>query len=145
MWHGYIALQDLGMNQTQRQTLWQVFKDLSPATLDNQPKHLNQFRLSLDEKKAILELLFDDEDVSISAFRIMLANTFDVSYVMITWNTTRREYGWSWTPIWTFGRNGTNYFRVALFGGVGADWLQSKDAALDYLRQNIEDWEQPDG
>lgn len=144
MWHGYIAIEDLGMNQNQRQTLFAIFETLSPATLTDQPKHKNQFRRSLDGSKAILEMLFDEDDLSIAAFRQKLAATFGVQAGNIGVVQTQREYGWSWTPIWTFSRNSVSYFRVALFGGVGADWQQSRDACANYLRRNSNEFDQND-
>ncbi len=144
MWHGYVGFQDLNLTRNQRRVLWNVFRDLPPAMLTGQPKHLNQFRVSLDNKKAICELLFNEGDITIANIKKKLATLFGVDEGNISTAQKSIEYGWSHSPVWTFAYNSTNYFRVVVFGGVGADWLQSKDAAKDYIRRNIEEWDEED-
>jgi hypothetical protein len=141
MWHGYVGFQDLNLTSAQRQTLWDAFRSLPPALVTDQPKHLNQFRISLDNTKAICELLFDDDAITIAGIRQRLANLFGVQAGNIGVDQQSIELGWSHSPVWTFIYGGTAYLRVVVFGGIGADWLQSRDAALDYVRRNLEEWQ----
>lgn len=141
-WHGYIAVEDLGMSGPQRATLWGVFAGLSPATLTGRPKDRNQWRLSLDGSQAILEMLFDEDDLSVAGFRGLLAEVFGVAAGSIEVDRREYEFGWNLTPVWTFARGGVDYFRVALFGGVGGDGLASVDACRDYLGRHLAEWEE---
>lgn len=143
MWHGYVGFQDVNLNANQRATLWDVLKDLPPALSTGQPKHRNQWIVSLDKSKAICELLFDEESISIAGITRKLANIFNVNEDNIDVDRRRIELGWSHSPVWTFSYNGTNYLRVIVFGGIGADFLQSKDACMDYFLQNMDDWKEP--
>lgn len=141
MWHGYVGFQDLNLTGQQRNTLWDAFRNLSPALVTGQPQHANQFRVSLDGSKAVCELLFADGVITIEAVKQRLANLFGVQVGNIGAAQISLEYGWSHSPVWTFSYGGINYFRVVVFGGVGADWLQSRDAARDYIRRSSQDWE----
>lgn len=141
MWHGYVGFQDLNLNAAQRAALWQVFKNLPPALVTGQPQHKNQLRFSLDNRKAICELLFNAGDVTIANIRQKLAHVFEVDVANIAVAQTVIEVGWSHSPVWTFRYGGTSYLRVVVFGGMEADWKQSRDAALDYVRQNRAEWD----
>ncbi|MFN2233879.1 MAG: hypothetical protein ACK2U1_06585 [Anaerolineales bacterium] len=51
--------------------------------------------------------------------------------------TQQSGYG----PVVTFSRPaGTEWLRMVLFGGVGADWNDSRLAAWAYIWANIDDW-----
>lgn len=139
-WTGYFAIEDLALNAAQRQTLVQALRQLGPAS-DSQPARLLHWRTRLDNRAVLFEARFNDENLTVNAFKRRLGAIFGVSWVTIGSRVNNYSFADGTTPVVTFSRGGTDYIRVGLFGGVGADWDQSRREVLGYLATNRNDWE----
>ena len=141
MWHGYFAIEDLNLTVEQRATLIGVLRNLGPE-LDPQPARLCHWRVSLDGSKAIFEAAFNEAVLTVDAFKQRLGAIFGVSWVTIGHTLTSVTFAERPTPVVVFSRTGTDYLRMALFGGPGATWEQSRIEVLAYLAANRAEWEE---
>jgi len=140
MWHGYFGIENLALNDAQRAELVAALRVLGPSS-DPQPARLIHWRTRLDGNAAIFEALFDENLLSIDAMKDRLAAIFNISPAMIDHTLTIFHFGTGNTPVAVFSRNGTDYIRMALFGGVGADWMESGDECRAYLALFADQWE----
>ena len=138
--HFYLGIENLALNPTQRQTLMDALKALGPAS-DPQPARLCHWRTRLDGEAAIFEALFDEDNLTIAAFKQRLGDIFNVDPATIDHSIVVRSFAGGSTPIVTFSRGGVDYLRFALFGGQGAAWMKSGDECRGYLALNRDDWE----
>jgi len=141
MWHGYFGIEDINLNDAQRDTLVDVLRRLGPDTHPS-PACLNHWRTRLDGDAAIFEALFDEDLLSIDAMKERLAAIFNINPATIDYTLTIFHFGTGNTPVAVFSRNGTDYIRMALFGGVGADWMESGDECRAYLTLFADQWEE---
>lgn len=140
--HLYIAIEDINLSGTQRQSLWDVFKARGQANDGPNLQLRNHWRFSLDNKKAIFEALFDQDQLTFNQFKQWLGAIFGVDPATIDNANSQQTFDTLPTPIVTFSRGGTNYIRFAAFGGSGATWLQSRREVLAYLAINAAEWEE---
>lgn len=141
MWHGYIGIENLNLNNTQRQALMDELKALGPAS-NPQPACLCHWRIRLDNDAAIFEVLFDEDDLTISKFKDRLGVIFDIEPATIEHSIGNQTFDTLSTPIATFSRDGTDYLRLALFGGQSSSWMQSGNECRAYLLANLSEWEE---
>lgn len=137
----YCIGQDLSLTAPQRAALWQVIREI--AGLDTgQPRDKAHGRLSLDGSLINFQGLFDEDDLSVAAFKQRLADEFGVDVGTIDSARADIEIGGYTSPFWTFSRLGTNYFRLAVMGGLSATLAESNAAMLAYLAANAAEWEE---
>lgn len=143
MWRGYFGIENIALNDSQRAELIAALRQLGPQSRRRvaQPAYLCHWRTRLDGDAAIFEALFDEENLTVQAFKNRLGAIFDVDPDTIDHSTTVAHFAYGDTPVVTFGRSGTDYLRMALFGGVEAGWVKSRAECLGYLAANIEEWE----
>ena len=139
-WHGYFAIEDVGLNATQRQTLIDALKALGPKTA-RQPAYLCHWRVRLDGQAAIFEAAFDEDNLTVETFKARLGAIFGVDWETIGHEVQSITLAERPTPVITFSRNGTDYLRMALFGGPGATWAESGDECRAYLAAHRDEWE----
>jgi len=139
-WHGYFGIENVGLNASQRATLITVLRALGPSS-DPQPCMLNHWRTRLDGNAAIFEARFPDEALTVQAFKARLGAIFGIDPLTIDDAMITRNWGGQTTPVVTFSRGGTDYVRMALFGGLNATWAESGDACRAYLAENAAEWE----
>jgi hypothetical protein len=72
MWHGDFGIENLGLNDEQRRELVAALRNLGPDT-HPQPACLCHWRTRLDNAAAIFEALFDEDMLTVDAFRARLA------------------------------------------------------------------------
>jgi len=142
-WHGYLGIENLNLNDNQRQTLITELKALGPDS-DPQPARLCHWRTRLDGQAAIFEALFNENNLTIAKFKNRLGTIFGIDPATIDHATVTWHFAGGDTPVVTFSRGGTNYLRFALFGGTGATWMQSGNECRGYLAANRDDWEESD-
>lgn len=140
-WHGYIGIEDINLNQAQRQELWEVLKARGQANDGPLPQLRNHWRFSLDVTKGIFEALFDEGQLTIGQFKSWLGAIFGVDPATIDHEVTNQVFDILQTPIVTFSRNATDYIRFVAFGGVGATWAESRTETVAYLISNAGEWE----
>lgn len=136
MWHGYIGFENIALTAQQKQTFVAGLQALGPSHADN-GAYLNHMRVRLDNDAAIFEALFDEDQLTVLAWRQRLADIFGVAVANITASTQQTQYG----PVVTFVYQSTNRLRGLLFGGVGTDWQESNAACRAYLAANSAAWE----
>jgi len=141
MWHGYFGIENIALNDTQHGLLVEALRALGPES-DSQPARLCHWITRLDGQAAIFEALFREDDISIAAFKDRLAAIFDINPDTIDHdlNTVSFSEGGN-TPVAVFSRNGTDYLRMALFGGTDATWMESGDECRGYLALYRDLWE----
>ena len=169
--HVYLAIENIGLNDTQRDTLIDALKALGPKWSSKEvemftpvvyeydedgelisetggdpymetiyfhsgmPAHFNHWRVRLDKQAIILEALFNEDHLTVDAFKNRLSIIFNVEIDTITDVVQQTQYG----PLVTFGCI-TPRIRFLLFGGVNATWMESGDACRAYLADNTDDW-----
>lgn len=105
------------------------------------PMYNNHKRTRLDGDAVIYESLFDTSEVSLEAFKQLLADEFGVDVGDIDNTQSSTSYGGGTTVIWQFAYNAIDRFKVGRFGGGGATWQQSRSECLGYLAVNAAQWE----
>ena len=140
-WHGYLAMENVGLNAAQKATLIAAIKALGPGN-DPQPARLNHWRTRLDGEAAIFEAAFDEDNLTVAVWKQRLGDIFGVSWVTIGHTATDVIFDSLVTPVIMFHRLGVDYLRVALFAGVGATWDQSHDEVMGYLALYHDEWEE---
>lgn len=139
-WHGYIGIENLGLTSTQKQDLIDMLRALGPKT-NPMPAKLCHFRIRMDTEAAIFEALFNDSNLSINKFKERLGQIYNVDPQTISHTTGEAQYNGGATAIITFTRGGTNRLKVAIFGGIGCTWQESRLEAVGYLAANHAQWE----
>jgi len=142
--HVYFGIENLALNDAQRAELVAVLRALGPAS-HPQPARLCHWRTRLDGQAAIFEALFDEDTITIEAFKNRLGSIFGVDPANIGHSTNLVTFASRQSAVVTFSHNSTDYLRVVFFGYAGADWLawmESGDEARAYLRTNAAEWEQ---
>ena len=146
MWHGYFGIENLGLNDAQRDTIVDELRRLGPAS-DPQPARLNHWRTRLDGQAAIFEALWDESLITIDTFVQRLANLFNINPDTIDTGTNLVTFAARQSAVVTFSRNGTDYLRVVFFGYAGGEfpsWDESGDEARAHLALFADEWE-PEG
>ena len=141
MWHGYMIVENLNLNQAQAAELWQTIMSKGEANESQYPQFRNHWRLSLDNTKGIFEALFNQDNMTVEWFKEQLGNIFGVAPSTIDDTLQNVTFVTRTTPVVIFSRTGIDYVRFAVFGNVGATWEQSRIEVLGYLAANIEEWE----
>jgi hypothetical protein len=137
-WHGYFALEILNLTDPQRDTLVDAIRSLVHSTRSRFPQYDLNVRVRPDGDAAIFEAAFNEDNLTVSWFKDRLAAVFEIDPATIDHRTSQTQYG----PVVVFERpSGTDRIRVALFGGVGADWEDSRRACVAYLSDNAAEWE----
>ena len=142
-WHGYMAVENLNLNQAQAVELWQAIKAKGEANDSKYPQFRNHWRLNLDNSKGIFEALFNQDNMTIEWFKAALGGIFNIDPDTIDSSNHSATFVTRITPIVIFSRGGTNYVRFAVFGGADATWQQSRVEVLGYLAANSDEWEIP--
>lgn len=138
-WRGYFVIEDLGLSVLQRQTLVDALRASGPVE-HPQPAYLNHWRTRLDEQAAIFEADFSENALTVDAFKMRLGAIFDTDPANIDHRAQLVTFVVRPTSVVTFSRSGTDYLRMALFGGSGATWEESHVEVLAYLMANQEEW-----
>ena len=140
LWHGYLAVQDLGLTQPQRVTIWTQLQHLGLPN-DPSPARRCHWRASIDDKTRIFEAAFDANALTIPATKERLATLFSVAAGDIEYTTLAHTFAELPTQVVTFHYAGMPRFRLAAFGTLAATWLQSQREALAYMRTDPDQWE----
>jgi hypothetical protein len=142
--HVYFGIENLALSDEQRAQLVQALQALGPQS-DPQPARLNHWRTRLDEQAAIFEALFDEDNITIEAFKQRLGSIFSVNPQTIDHDTNPVMFASRQSAVVTFSRNATDYLRAVFFGYAGADWPtwpQSGHECRAYLAANAQAWEE---
>ena len=140
-WHGYFGIENINLSNAQRSELITSLRALGNAPNSKQPAKLLQERLRLDNDAAIYEAQFDDNNLTIAAFKQRLATIFSVDIGTISHANNPQTFDTIESPVIIFTHSGTDYLRLALFAGVGASWNESRKECVAYLIANSEAWE----
>jgi hypothetical protein len=140
-WHGYFAVerQNIGAgNWAALQVLFESMGDHGSVV----PVYNTHKRTRLDGDAVIYESRFDSSEVSIAAFKQLLAGEFGIDVADIEIVTGGTDYAGIGTAVWQFNypAGGLGRFKVERFGG-GAAWDGSRLETLGYLAANIAQWD----
>jgi len=142
--HVYFGIENINLNEAQRAALVQALRALGPAT-GRQPARLCHWRTRLDSDAAIFEALFNEDNITVEAFKNRLGSIFGVDPATIDHTTQQVTFDARQTAVVTFSRSGTDYLRVAFFGYAGGGdwptWDESRVETLAYLAANAGEWE----
>jgi hypothetical protein len=144
MAHVYFGAINLALTATQRNQLVTALRALGRNNNDPQPAYRNHWRTRLDNEAVIFEAEFDENTISIQAFKDRLAAIFGVSAATITHATSLQTFASKQTAVVTFSRSSTAYLRVALFGYDGTTWPSWAESRIEcgaYLASNAAAWE----
>ena len=126
----------LSMTAGQRQTLIDALRALLPER-DEQPAWRVHLRLRLDNQAAIVEARWQDAHITDASIRRYLAQAFGVAEGTVISTATANAFG----RVLTLTHSAVQRVRFLLFGGIGASWETSRQAALAYLAANLAQWE----
>ena len=143
MWHGYWGIENLGLNDNQRDIIIDELRRLGPSS-DPQPCMLNHWRTRLDGQAAIYEALWEEENITIDTFKQRLATLFGIDPDSIDSSVNPVTFATLPSAVVTFSRNGTDYLRTVFFGYAGGEfpgWQESGDECRAYLKLYADDWE----
>lgn len=124
---------------------WDVLKALFEAMGQHGspfPMYNNHWRIRLDGDAVIYESNFDTTEVSVEAFKQLLADEFGVDVSEIEDEQSVVVYGDYETNVWQFiyPIAGQDRFKVERFGR-GGDWEMSRNECLGYLALFRNEWE----
>jgi len=132
----YYGIEDLGMTSGQRQTLIDVLK-LTGNNTSSSPNFRNHSRVRLDNLAVIFEGNFNDDEWTVTSITDKLANIFGVNPNNIGTSINQTTYG----PVIIFTYNSIDRMRLIAFGGLLATWNESHDLVVQYITNNLVDWE----
>jgi hypothetical protein len=105
------------------------------------PMYNNHSRARLDGDAVIYESDFDTTEVSIEAFKQLLADAFGVPVQDIDDAQTEDNYTeYGTTTTWTIQYGGIDRFIIRRFSG-GSTWQDSRLETLGYLKLYKNEWE----
>lgn len=138
--HTYFSVERQNISAGNWAQLRALFEDM--GTQGSQfPMYNNHNRERLDGNAVIYESLFDTSEVSVAAFKQLLADAFGVDVGDIGDVQGSVSYAGGTTIIWQFTYNAINRFLIERFGGGGATWQESRQETLGYLSVYKELWE----
>lgn len=138
-WHGYFVVERGTIGAGNWATLLALFEAM--GTHDSRfPACNNHKRTRLDGDAVIYESAFDSAEISLSAFKQLLADEFGVPVEDIDSSTSQDDYAGYGTTAWDFLYNAVSCFIVRRFGGAGV-WQESRAETLGYLRLYQNEWE----
>lgn len=140
-WHGYFAVERGTIGAGNWSALQALFEAMGTSGSPF-PCYNNHRRTRLDGDVVIYESQFDTEEVSIPAFKQLLADEFSVDVADIQSETGSASYAGGSTTIWSFLYSSVLRFTVERFGAGGSTWQQSGDEARGYLAANAAEWEE---
>lgn len=143
-WRGYFGIESLALTDPQKTLLVAELEGLGPSE-HPQPAYLNHWRYRLDNQAAIYEALFDFGQLTIAKTKTRLGAIFGISPVTIGHTVTETDFAGLATLVITFSRTGTDYIRMALFGGLGSSYEDSHAEVLGYLFANLDQWQTSPG
>lgn len=143
-WHGYLLIENLGLNNNQRTTLINEIRQLGPRVHPS-PACLNHWRTRLDNQAAIFEALFDTNHLTIQAMKRRLANIFNVLEEDITHTYEEISYspGNKSDKVELYYK-GNEKIRFILFGTMTGTYEQSWYEVMGYLKLNEATWQVPE-
>lgn len=136
-WHGYIGVEDVALTAQQRADVIAAFRELGPV-ISSQPAHLNHWRTSLDGSKVIFEALFNVDNLTVNRVKQFIADATGADPATIDDDTQQTAYG----PGVTFSANSSDRMRFLVFGGLFVTWETSRLKVIEYLKNNIAEWEE---
>lgn len=139
-WHGYIGVENLNLTVIQALKLTAEFERLGPSK-NPQPAKLCHWRTRLDNQARIYEALFLPNNLTVAKTKRRLGIIFGVSPATIGASLISVDFAGFATQVITFSRSGTDYLRMAIFGGSGSSYAESQAEVKGYLVANSTEWE----
>lgn len=136
----YVGAERLTMTDPQAATVVGLLRAMGRSNADSNPRRRIHWRVRLDGNAGIYQALYDEDDLSIAAFKAQLAAAFGVAIGTITHAVTTPTFGTRASTVVTFTHSSAQRFRVVLFGGVNATLEQSAAEARAYLAANAAAW-----
>lgn len=138
--HIYFAIERQNIGTGNWSALVALFEAMGTAD-SPMPAFNNHWRARLDSDAVIYESKFDTSEVSLEAFKQLLADEFGVDVGDIETVASSADYAGIGTTVWQFKYNSVDRFKVERFGAGGATWMQSGDECRGYLALNQAEWE----
>lgn len=142
-WHGYFVVERLNIGISNWNVLIALFEVMGTEG-SPMPAFNTHWCTRLDGDAVIYESMFDTSEISVEAFKQMLADEFGVPIEEIDDVETHESYAGGTTAAYIFLYNTIERFKVERFGGGGATWLQSGNECRGYLSLYRDEWEPTD-
>jgi hypothetical protein len=139
-WHGYFGIENIDLNNAQRSLLVTEIQALGISPQDESPAKRHHWRFRLDNDAAIFEALYNADNITVEKFKSFLVDIFSVDVGDIGNVNTTFTWDTRISNIITLDLLGVDKLRVAIFGGLGANWVQSGNEARAYIIDNDADW-----
>lgn len=138
-WHGYFVVERGTIGSGNWAALRALYEAMGASGSDF-PAYNNHWRERLDGDAVIYESQFDTDEVSIPAFKQLLADEFEVPVENIEHTVDADDYAGYGTTVWEFLYNSVTRFTVRRFGG-GGTWAESGAECRGYIIANMAEWE----
>lgn len=132
----YFYIEDLNLTVAQRNELIRRLQLIGRRDNDDNPKNRNHWRIRLDNKAAIFEAWFDENHLTVTAIKNVLADIYSISASLISHSVVSTSYG----PAVTYSYNSVARVRFGVFNGVSASYKDSQASARAYLKENASAW-----
>ena len=141
-WHGYFVVERQSISIENWDALIALFEAMGQHDTSF-PMYNNHWRARLDGDAVIYESNFDTTEVSVEAFKQLLADEFGVDVADIEDEQSIVVYGDYETNVWQFiyPIAGQDRFKVERFGH-GGDWEVSRNECLGYLSLFHNEWDE---
>lgn len=133
----YFYIENMGLTDAQAKQVTGALQGWGTRNEDRNPRNRNHWRVRLDGRAAIFEAWVDDGQLAVSWFQGKLAQLFGVANESIG-STVKTS---AWGPYVDFTYLGVPKLRMGVFGGVNAEYGESRAAALGYMAENAAAWE----
>jgi hypothetical protein len=129
--HIYFAVQRQEIGANNWAALLDTFENM--GTADSPMPAWNTHWASFDEGNTVIyESVFDTAEVSIAAFKDLLATEFGIDVEDIAHDIGAENYAGHGTTTWQFKYNDVDRFKILRFGGGAATWAKSQAEARGY-------------
>ena len=135
-WQGYFYIENLGLNDQQKQVLVSALQSWGLHNHAFNPRDLNHWRIRPDGEAVLFEAVFDAENLTVTNLRTRLANLFGVNEQQIIMSTSQNQYG----EMAVFSYNSVDRLRVGVFAGRQAGYADSQAAAQQFAIDFVSDW-----
>ncbi len=126
MWHGYfLASKPTAITADEWATLKILFHTIGADDASQLPARRLQWRESLDGSAVIIEAVFDETRLSVADTTHLCKEISTAIGARLSASQVRTAFA----------------SKVSFFGGVGADWDESREACAAYLVTNRTTWE----
>jgi hypothetical protein len=133
---GYFYIENLGLNDQQKQTLVEVMQGWGLHNHASNPRDRNHWRVRPDGEALIFEAIFNADNLTVESLRSRLDSIFNVNENLVSVSPSQNKYG----ELAVFSYNSVDRLRVGVFGGRQAGYPESQAACQQFVVDFDSQW-----